>query len=72
MSKPTKLLTKQGVRVLVEPVTHVQSASIGVWCTTGSVHEFVNEGGITHFIEHMMFKAMVRKDQRLPVNPDRR
>lgn len=61
MSKPVKLHTSNGVRVLVEPVTHVQSASIGVWCTTGSVHERIDEGGITHFIEHMMFKGTERR-----------
>lgn len=46
-----------GVRVLVEPITHVQSAAIGLWCTTGSRHEFDNEAGITHLIEHMLFKG---------------
>ncbi len=46
-----------GVRILVEPVTHVQSAAIGLWCRTGSRHEFENEAGITHLIEHMLFKG---------------
>jgi predicted Zn-dependent peptidase len=46
-----------GVRVLVEPVGHVQSAAIGLWCRTGSRHEFDNEAGITHLIEHMLFKG---------------
>lgn len=46
-----------GVRILVEPVGHVQSAAIGLWCKTGSRHELHNEAGITHLIEHMLFKG---------------
>jgi predicted Zn-dependent peptidase len=50
-----------GVRVLVEPVGHVGSASIGLWCQTGSAHETESEAGITHFIEHMLFKGTERR-----------
>ena len=46
-----------GVRVLVEPVDYVKSASIGLWCRTGSHHKQENEGGVTHLIEHMLFKG---------------
>lgn len=46
-----------GVRVLVEPVDSVRSAAIGLWCHTGSRHERRTEGGITHLIEHMLFKG---------------
>lgn len=53
----TKFELSNGVRVLVEPVTHVQSASIGLWCQTGSRHENDDEAGITHLIEHMLFKG---------------
>src|SRR5690606_5106586 len=48
---------KNGVTVLVEPISYVQSAAIGLWCRTGSRHEFDNEAGITHLIEHMLFKG---------------
>ncbi len=50
-----------GVRVLVESVSHVGSASIGLWCRTGSVNETPHEGGITHLIEHMLFKGTQRR-----------
>lgn len=46
-----------GVRVLVEPFDHVKSVAIGLWCRTGSRHEFDHEAGITHLIEHMLFKG---------------
>jgi predicted Zn-dependent peptidase len=52
-----KFTLENGVRVVVEPVTHVQSAAIGLWCKTGSRHEREDEAGITHLIEHMLFKG---------------
>lgn len=57
MSQIQKFVLSNGVRVLVEPVGHVQSAAIGLWCKTGSRHEFDSEAGITHLIEHMLFKG---------------
>jgi predicted Zn-dependent peptidase len=38
-------------------VDHVQSAAVGLWCKTGSRHERDDEAGITHLIEHMLFKG---------------
>ena len=57
MSQIQKLTLDNGVRVLVEPVGHVKSAAVGLWCQTGSRHEETNEAGITHLIEHMLFKG---------------
>lgn len=45
------------VRVLTEPLSYVGSAAVGLWCYTGSAHEEPQEAGITHFIEHMLFKG---------------
>jgi predicted Zn-dependent peptidase len=52
-----KTVLDNGVRVLCEPLTHVGSASVGLWCQTGSANEDENEAGITHLIEHMLFKG---------------
>jgi predicted Zn-dependent peptidase len=57
MSDIVKFTLDNGVRVLVEPIGHVRSAAIGLWCKTGSRHEFDSEAGITHLIEHMLFKG---------------
>lgn len=46
-----------GVRVVFEPVSHVRSVSIGLWILTGSRHEAEKINGISHFLEHMMFKG---------------
>lgn len=53
----TKHFLDNGVRVVIDSVSHVQSAAIGLWCKTGSAHEFEDEAGITHLIEHMLFKG---------------
>lgn len=57
MSNIVKHTLPNGMRVLVEPVGHVRSAAVGLWCKTGSRHENENEAGITHLIEHMLFKG---------------
>lgn len=46
-----------GVRVITERMPHVRSVSMGVWIGTGSRHEKAEENGISHFIEHMVFKG---------------
>jgi len=52
-----KFELQNGIRVLVEENNSVRSAAIGLTCTTGSRHELPGEDGITHFIEHMLFKG---------------
>lgn len=64
MSQVQKLTLDNGVRILVENVPYVRSAAIGLWCKTGSRHEFDNEAGITHLIEHMLFKGTERRTAR--------
>ena len=46
-----------GVRVVTERMPHVRSVSVGVWIGTGSREETLEETGISHFIEHMVFKG---------------
>ena len=48
---------KNGVRVISEEMPHVRSVSLGVWIKTGSRRETSTENGISHFIEHMLFKG---------------
>jgi predicted Zn-dependent peptidase len=64
MSSIQKFVLDNGVRVLVEPVTHVKSAAIGLWCKTGSRHETDTEAGITHLIEHMLFKGTKKRTSK--------
>jgi predicted Zn-dependent peptidase len=53
-----------GIRVVSETVTHVQSASVGLWVGVGSRDEDDPRRGISHFIEHMLFKGTQRRTAR--------
>ncbi|MCK0470802.1 pitrilysin family protein [Halalkalibacter sp. APA_J-10(15)] len=55
MVKTIKL--DNGVRIVSEHIPSVRSISIGIWVGTGSRFEKENENGISHFIEHMLFKG---------------
>ena len=46
-----------GLIVITEQMTHIRSASIGIWLQTGSRDEDPEWNGISHFIEHMVFKG---------------
>lgn len=50
-----------GLRVVVEEIPHVRSASIGVWVGAGSRFETLGEAGVSHFIEHLLFKGTERR-----------
>lgn len=52
-----KITLQNGIRVLQEPLKHVRSCALGVWAENGSCHEPEALGGISHFIEHMLFKG---------------
>ncbi len=51
-----------GVRLVTEKIESVRSVAIGIWCDTGSVHEKKEEYGISHYIEHMLFKGTKNRD----------
>jgi len=46
-----------GLTVLTEEMPHIRSVSIGIWIKTGSRHENPEWNGISHFVEHMVFKG---------------
>lgn len=50
-----------GLRIVTESIQTVRSLSAGVWVETGSRHEKEEEAGITHFLEHMLFKGTERR-----------
>ena len=53
----TREVLDTGLRLITETMPHVRSVSIGVWLTRGSRHEVEPQGGIAHFVEHMLFKG---------------
>jgi predicted Zn-dependent peptidase len=46
-----------GLIVLTERMEHVRSVAMGVWMRAGSRHEVPELNGISHFVEHMVFKG---------------
>ena len=46
-----------GVRIVMEKIDYVRSASIGIWVNVGSHNENEETNGLSHFIEHMLFKG---------------
>lgn len=52
-----KITLKNGIRIIFDPIPFVRSASFGIWIEAGSVMENNKIKGISHFIEHMVFKG---------------
>jgi predicted Zn-dependent peptidase len=50
-----------GVRVITEAMPHVRSVSVGIWIGSGSRRESSEQNGISHFIEHVLFKGTTRR-----------
>ena len=53
-----------GLLVLTESMSHVRSATIGVWADVGSAAEPADRRGISHLLEHMVFKGTKRRTAR--------
>jgi predicted Zn-dependent peptidase len=52
-----KTVLPNGVRIVTEEIPHVRSISVGVWINVGSRDEDEQTNGISHFLEHMVFKG---------------
>ncbi len=62
-STPIRLRTlPNGMRLVSEQLAGVRSCAIGVWVDMGSRWEQPDEAGLSHFIEHMLFKGTARLD----------
>ena len=63
-SNYNKTVLSNGIRVVSESIPHVKSVSLGVWVDVGSRDESDLDNGITHFIEHMVFKGTGKRSAR--------
>src|ERR1700749_676642 len=61
MAKEVRNIRRQklpnGLTIITEQMQHIRSASIGIWLQTGSRDENPEWNGISHFLEHMVFKG---------------
>lgn len=53
-----------GITVVIESVPNVRSAALGIYVACGSAYENQNNNGISHMIEHMMFKGTKTRSAR--------
>jgi predicted Zn-dependent peptidase len=60
----TKTTLANGIQVITEEIPSVHSVSVGIWVHAGSRDEDWEENGISHFIEHMLFKGTKRRSAR--------
>lgn len=68
MTMNLKMITTKnlsnGIRIIMEKMPQVQSMAIGVMVRTGAVDEGIRNSGISHFVEHMMFKGTCNRSAR--------
>lgn len=55
-----KTVLPNGIRIVSEEIPYVRSISVGVWINVGSRDEHRHKNGISHFLEHMVFKGTER------------
>ena len=53
-----------GLRVVTEYIPHFPSVSVGLWIGAGSMYESEAENGLSHFVEHMLFKSTENRTTR--------
>ncbi len=56
-----KTVLSDGLRVVTEKIPSVRSISLGVWVDVGARNESAAENGVTHLIEHMLFKGTKKR-----------
>src|ERR1700747_2675136 len=52
-----RTILPNGLTILTEKMDHIRSVAMGVWVRSGSRHELAQVNGISHFVEHMVFKG---------------
>lgn len=55
---------RNGLRLVVSEMPHMESVSVGFWVGVGGRHERQRINGISHFVEHLLFKGTERRSAR--------
>ncbi len=56
-----KTSLNNGIRILTEEMPNTRSVSLGIWVENGSRHEQSHQSGISHFVEHLLFKGTEKR-----------
>ena len=57
----SKTVLPNGVKIISQKMPHIRSVSMGVWVNVGARDESDEQSGLSHFIEHMIFKGTARR-----------
>ena len=56
-----KTILPNSLRIVTERLPHLHSVSIGIWIEAGSANETPEKNGVSHFVEHIVFKGTPRR-----------
>lgn len=59
-----KTILPNGVKIVSEYIPYLRSFSLGFWVNTGSKNETLSNNGVSHFIEHMLFKGTQKRSAK--------
>lgn len=59
-----QITLSNGLKVIGEQIPHFRSVSVGLWLGSGSQFEVPTEAGLSHFLEHMVFKGTKKRSAR--------
>ena len=59
-----KRILPNGMRLITERIDNMRTVSVGIWVGNGSRYEPAELGGVSHFIEHMIFKGTEKRSAR--------
>ncbi len=62
MNRVEKTTLENGIRIVSKKIPYVRSVSMGVWVNAGARDETPAENGLSHFIEHMIFKGTQKRN----------
>lgn len=65
-----KIILDNGLRLFVAPVKATRIVSVNVFIKIGSRYETIDNNGITHFIEHMLFRGTTKKPDTLSISQE--
>lgn len=54
---PQKILLNNGIRIIAEEMPSAMSCTLNIWLNVGSIDEEISNNGVSHFIEHIVFKG---------------
>ena len=57
-------ILENGVRIATRPMPEMKSVSVGIWVAVGGRHETENLCGISHFLEHLLFKGTSKRSAK--------